>query len=434
MNDIPAKAPCTPRWLSVPFWGLMHLFVLVTPATYALLEGGSSALLLLAAVASSLALSLNHRDFISRLTRDELAFCFALASPLFVALASEATHGEIIWRTLDSPSRFLLGIPVFIALRRANPCVFRYLDWAIACGGISCLIVLIPQFHEWGKMRMESYYMNAIHFGDVALLYAVLVLVSLKRRAPPLAMALRITAFGCALFASFLTGSRGGWIAIPAVGLVYMAVPRRNLSFRFKASLVSGITAVLVLVFAVSPFLRGRVDEISENISEYAAGQRDTSVGVRLQLYETALRAIRQAPIFGLGADGFKRLMPNEIERGAVTVLAGGAGEGEVHNQLLAYGADYGLPGLLAMLAVYLSPSLLFWRAARDVGASALRHEAGLLGLAVCVCFAVFGLTVETFNLKATVSLYVALIVIISAASANQDTADRYISRASVHI
>lgn len=113
MNDIPAKAPCTPRWLSVPFWGLMHLFVLVTPATYALLEGGSSALLLLAAVASSLALSLNHRDFISRLTRDELAFCFALALPLFVALASEATHGEIIWRTLDSPSRFLLGIPVF---------------------------------------------------------------------------------------------------------------------------------------------------------------------------------------------------------------------------------------------------------------------------------------------------------------------------------
>ncbi|MDM8356551.1 O-antigen ligase family protein [Pandoraea communis] len=296
------------------------------------------------------------------------------------------------------------------------------------------MIVLIPQFHEWGKMRMESYYMNAIHFGDVALLYAVLVLVSLKRGAPPLATALRITAFGCALFASFLTGSRGGWIAIPAVGLVYMAVPRRKLSFRFKASLVSGITAVLVLVFAVSPFLRGRVEEISQNISEYAAGQRDTSVGVRLQLYEAALRAIRQAPIFGLGADGFKRLMPNEIERGTVTVLAGGAGEGEVHNQLLAYGADYGLPGLLAMLAVYLSPSLLFWRAARDVSASALRHEAGLLGLAVCVCFAVFGLTVETFNLKATVSLYVALIVIISAASANQDTADRYISRASVHI
>ncbi|ODP35153.1 hypothetical protein A9762_11655 [Pandoraea sp. ISTKB] len=422
-----------PLWLSTSYWRLMHVFVLVTPTAYALLEGGTSALLLLAAVMSSFALVMVHREPAGRLTYAELGFCLALAAPLTATLVSEAIHGEIIWRTLDSPSRFLIGIPVFLVLRRANPCVFRHFDWAIACGGLSCLVVLLPHSNEWGKMRMESYYMNAIHFGDVALLFAIMTLISLKWKHRKVATILRVLAVGCALFASFLTGSRGGWIAIPIVGLVYMAVPRRNLSVQVKSSIVSGIGAVLLLVFLVSPFLRGRVDQIYTDLSEYAAGQRDTSVGVRLQLYEAAIRGIERAPIIGLGADGFKRLMPNEIERGTVTELAGEAGEGEVHNQLLAYGADYGLLGLLAMLAAYLAPSLLFWRAARDVHACALRHEAGLLGLAVCVCFGVFGLTVETFNLKATVSLYVALLVILAAASASRSASDQCIadSRAS---
>lgn len=375
-------------------------------------------MLLLAAIASLISLTLDHREAVVRLTRDELAFCLALSAPLLAAFVSEASHGEIIWRTLDSPSRFLLGIPVFLAFRRNNLCVLRHLDWAIVSGALSCLLVLIPQFHEWGKMRMESYYMNAIHFGDVALLLAIMTLISLKRTDSAIALALRIAAVGSALVASFLTGSRGGWIAIPAFALTYIAVPHRNLSWRSKVSVVGGITATLILVFVASPYLRDRVDEIFSNLSDYTAGQRDTSVGIRLQLYEAAVRGIGQAPIFGLGADGFKRLMPVEIEKDSVTALAGAAGEGEVHNQLLAYGADYGLLGIAALLAVYIFPSLLFWRVARNLQDSVARREASLLGLALCACFIIFGLTVETFNLKATVSLYVALLVILAAASA----------------
>ncbi|VVE33535.1 O-antigen ligase family protein [Pandoraea terrigena] len=424
MNNIPAKVFATPRWFMVSFRGLIQTFVLATPTAYALVEGGTSALLLLVAAATSFALALNNRDAVERLTREEWALCLALAAPLMVALASEVIHGEIIWRTLDSPSRFFIGIPVFLALRRTEPPTFRYFDWAIACGGIACLLVLVPQFHEWGKMRMESYYMNAIHFGDVALLFAIMTLISVNRKDAAVITALRLTVVGSAFFASFLTGSRGGWIAIPVVGLVYMAVLHRNLSWKLKAALVSGMASILLMIFAVSPFVRGRVDEIYTDLTGYVAGQRDTSVGVRLQLYEAATRGIAQAPMFGLGADGFKRLMPIEIERGAVTRIAGVAGEGEVHNQVLAYGADYGLLGLGVMLSLYLVPSLLFWRAARDPHASELRHKAGLLGLSVTVCFAVFGLTVETFNLKATVSLYVALIAIIAAASTLRDHTD----------
>jgi O-antigen ligase len=99
---------------------------------------------------------------------------------------------------------------------------------------------------------------------------------------------------------------------------------------------------------------------------------------------------------------------------GELTPLAADYGKGEVHNQILAYAVDYGLLGVLCILGIYLGPAYFFIRAAR-VRDSHAAQRAALMGLMTVVAFAIFGLTVETFNLKVTVGFYATMLALFAA-------------------
>lgn len=103
---------------------------------------------------------------------------------------------------------------------------------------------------------------------------------------------------------------------------------------------------------------------------------------------------------------------------GRLTPMAADFGQGETHNQLLAYAVDYGLVGLLGMLAVFVGPAWLFWRSLRaHERTSAVRsaQRAALMGLVFVVGFFIFGLTVEIFNLKVTAAFYATLVAVLGA-------------------
>jgi O-antigen ligase len=115
--------------------------------------------------------------------------------------------------------------------------------------------------------------------------------------------------------------------------------------------------------------------------------------------------------------------MQSFADAGVLTPMAAQLGRGETHNQFFAYLTDYGIVGGLALLSIYVVPGVIFWKRLNAPTGPASR--AALMGLTFVVSFWIFGLTVEMFDLKVTVSFYATVIAILAAATTCADKAGR---------
>jgi len=403
---------------------LAALFLLAYPSVAVLVHGGASAAFLAAAVVSLIALGMAARrspqpfpGFVPQ--RGDLALCIALAAPLAAVIVSSAWHGHIVARTWDSPSRFLAAVPLFLVLRRQGAGVLKWADLSFALGALASFAVAVLMPHDWGAGRIGSAFLNPIHFGDIALVLGLLAVVSLDwwRKDPPIVRVVKIAGLLAGLGASLLSGSRGGWAAIPIAALLILMAGRRRQSWQRIVLIPLGVVVVLVATYALSGTVRDRIGEISSDLASYTQGNKDTSVGIRLQLYDAALELIERQPVFGLGDEGFRDEMKSLAQQGQLTPLAAQFGQGETHNQLLAYAANYGLIGGAMLLGIYVVP---IWYFCLRLGvADRCARRAALMGLVFVVSFFVFGMTVETFDLKSTVCFYVAVAVVLAAAAAH---------------
>ena len=166
-------------------------------------------------------------------------------------------------------------------------------------------------------------------------------------------------------------------------------------------------------------FFKHRLDELTSEIQisrpEDQAGNLDTSFGVRLQLYHAAIIIFLDNPFVGAGPQGFALQMQPMQAAGIITPMAAAMGRGEVHNDILSKAAGMGLPGLIAILALYAVPFRLFWK----VSNSRFREvrRAGLLGITFVSAIAIFGLTVEFLNLTMAAAFYAFTVAVLLAAS-----------------
>lgn len=403
---------------------LTAVFLLAFPSIAMLVQGASSAVSIGAGVISLAALCSRPAGApygYAPLERRALALCIALCGPVAAVALSTLSHGHPMLRTWDSPSRFLLAIPIFLALRRAPPRIFVWADLSFTLGALSSLVLALFMPRNWGDGRIGSAFLNPIHFGDLALALGILSAIALNwwRKDSVLWRALKIAGLFGGLAASLLSGARGGWAAIPLVALLVVWELGRSKPLHWKVLMPVVVALLLGLVYGLSGTVRDRVNSVSSDLTQYTQGHRDTSVGIRLQLYEAAATLIAEHPVLGLGGDGFRDKMASMAKQGALTPTAAAFGEGEVHNQLLAYMANYGIVGGLALLGIYIVPAVFF--AARLKSASRMTRRTALMGLSFVLMFFVFGLTVETFDLKSTVSFYATMLAVLAAITERTD-------------
>ncbi len=403
---------------TVPGDWLTAFLLLAYPAFALLVHGGASAMTIGVAVLSTGMLLWRPAGGPYGYARPEglgLALCIALVAPVAAVALSTLSHGHPVFRTWDSPSRFLLAIPIFLALRRAPQRVFAWADLSFTFGAFAALAIALVMPRDWGDGRVGSEFLNPIHFGDFSLALGVLSAAALNwwRKDKVLVRVLKLAGLFAGLGASLVSGARGGWIAIPVVAVLILWERGRGKSVHWKVLMPVAIVALLALVYGTSGTVRERIGMVSSDLTQYTQGNRDTSVGIRLQLYDVACELIRRHPVLGLGGDGFRDEMHAMARQGALTPTAAQFGEGETHNQLLAYLVNYGIVGGIALLAIYIVPAVFF--ASRLKSASATARRTALMGLAFVVMFFVFGLTVETFDLKSQVCAYATLLAVLAA-------------------
>ncbi|VVE89361.1 O-antigen ligase family protein [Pandoraea bronchicola] len=395
------------------------LLLLFPAAALVVPRGGNTVMFLALALGAALLLTDRKRGEISSLIKTcphVRVLIVSLSLPFFAILADEVLHGKIVANTLDSPVRFLLATIVFFSLRRIVDVIPKWVDLTFGAGAICAAVMALYSTADLLTARAESSFLNPIHFGDMALLLGVLSLVSIHwlSHDKPWTVAFKILGAAAGCYASWASQSRGGWIALPCLLAVWFFWHKHPVSMGRRAAIALIALVLLTSAFA-SSMVRERFEAIRTDLIGLYAGQPDSSTGIRLELWKAAGKLIEAKPLLGLGAHGYRDAMPAMAAAGILTPLAADYGKGEVHNQILAYVVDYGLVfGLLSILGVYIGPAYFFVRSAK-IRHRPREHRAALMGLMTAVAFAIFGLTVETFNLKVTVGFYSTMVALFAA-------------------
>jgi O-antigen ligase len=289
-------------------------------------------------------------------------------------------------------------------LRQMDIRTITILQYGLPLGALSSLFAAMIAWPNWEANNL--YFVNSIHFGDLALMLGFLSLFSInwERRDTIPVFIFKIFCSLIAVYISVQSDARGGWVAFPILFFIWWMSQNPKNSWPKRIGAISFILLIILLGYELVGIIQDRMDLIYHDLADFQLGNKDTSIGIRLQLWQTACYLFAAHPVFGVGPGGFAQMMTPLSNSGMLTPIAASYGRGEVHNELLAKASQLGIFGLISIVSVYVIPLVIFIRATR----SRISHErsAAFMGICLVTGFFIFGLTVEIFNLKMTVAFY----------------------------
>lgn len=391
------------------------MLLLAYPALMLTVKGGMNAVFLFVLLLAFAAWIIRPAGMSAVVWKPEwTAYVVAMFLLSFSILVSQMTYQNITAHPHDAASRYWLAIPIFLLLQRLSLHAISMLQYAFPLGAIGGLLMARE---DAGRLVIST--LDKIHFGDFELILGMLSLFSLNwlGRDNPALRLLKILGGIAGIWASLTSGSRGGWLAIPLfIGFFFYFSMGKSFLKTIMASLLVAALAMTAGYFAIGTFHQ-RVNELANDVMTFNHGNRDTSAGVRWQLYKAAADIFYRHPFTGVGPEGFAAEMQPMLETGKLTPDAAFQGRGEVHNDILAKATGMGVLGLIAILAIYLVPLRLFWRATKS-GSDRVRRS-GILGVVFVSGVFVFGLTVEFLNLTMATAFYSFTVAVLLAACYN---------------
>jgi O-antigen ligase len=297
-------------------------------------------------------------------------------------------------RQFDALSRFVLALPLFLLLRQFPSRNLRAIGWGCAAGAIAVgawALIAQPQGGWTEASRASNAYTNAIPFGDTALLLAFLSVFTLGWDGPRdwRMLAVKLLALVGGGYASYLSGSRGGWITIPIFAILLGC---QFHWFAHKKRLWIAALAIVVCSAALlsTERVERRLEDATTDFSALHHGDENTSVGLRLQLWQASFRLFAEHPVYGVGK--------GKLERALGDLAAHGQASTEIvneraHSDFFSTIAETGAIGAVCLLIFYFGLTVHFWRERRTQDPTI--RAAAYSGLAVSFSTIVFGLTID---------------------------------------
>ncbi|KMV30522.1 hypothetical protein AB733_11175 [Photobacterium swingsii] len=292
---------------------------------------------------------------------------FVLYFSLFV-LSMIMKNGD--FSEVDMPSRVILSIPVLLAAIKHPPKVNWVLNGFVIGAVIAGCIALIHTEYLnqhrafWGNDSI--YWLKgymAIQSGNMAMSLGMISLVIsvfyLKFNKYFLAV-FAVTGAILGILGSLLSGSRGGWIFLP-IALIYLIYVNRDVfSLKKTSLLVISVLFVGYTAMHLNPEVTSRVSQSIQNVQDYTSNKNTyTSVGIRFQLWESAINSFSHYPVFGAGYKERLVLRKEFAESGAIEQSVGNNNT-HSHNQYLEDLSVRGSLGFLALLGILFTPFYIF--------------------------------------------------------------------------
>ncbi len=327
---------------------------------------------------------------------------------------------------LEDDLKFLMFIPLYLVLRQyhfnVSALLVVFMVFAFLLGVVSILIYVQgccasaywPNIHPFFDMHVwnrPSGSVNPMRYGVIALITAgVLVNAKLifKGKRWSLKMAL-LVGFVLALVACFLTQTRGVWLSVPVLCLAYMLYLFKSGQAKYMWTLLL-VSVVLMVGLSQSNFIEKRINTTVHNLERYAQGDGQSSLGVRLDMYKFSFSLFTQNPIFGHGLGVYKAKAKAALDNGELEgVSVHVAKRRTPHNEFFLALIERGLIGLLAVLALFLVPGYIFYRALKSKDEAVVFY--GLNGLVLLLVFFVAGQTGTLFNHNVFTHFYILLVL-----------------------
>ncbi|HZX27478.1 MAG TPA: O-antigen ligase family protein [Telluria sp.] len=295
----------------------------------------------------------------------------------------------------EKPSRMFFSMTAMLVVLALKP-GRKMFWWGVVGGALGGAAVVAYQYVILDQDRPGGP-LNAITFGDLALLLAMMaVAAATELRTVRHAAVLGLGAVA-GLTACVLSGTRGAWLALVVGMLVFLAYGRvvRN---RFVLVLAVVVAAATVVAFAVpDSAARERASQGIAEVRDYLNnGVVNTNVGTRLELWKAGAILAAEHPLFGQEPAVYRARMEQLAAQHRIdpVILPLPHFQNDAIQALVVGGAV----GLLAWIAIIVAPLAFFVRELRlAAGRSRQRIALALAGLVVVASFVSFGLTEVIF-------------------------------------
>lgn len=412
MNDIRAKSAAAALGALVGkpsnalFDAVLVAALLVALTSLLGVHGGTGAAFYLLVALSAGYFMFHQGEFSGAIAaRDARPLFIALSLPVLATLISKAVRLSPNLAELDSPSRFLLAVPVLLMLARARVGFIAICRFALPASLIVALIAALnnPLVDQRWEGRLATIYADPNTLGSYATVLTFLNLLLLKNtRGVQAAWALCGLAVGMTL--SLFAASRGGWLAIVPMLIVclgFRAAPEQR-----RALWLTGLVAAILLAgLVLLPKVGQRTTTVIGEAQSWLDGSKpETATGQRLTIWKLSLAMAAAHPMVGSGSDGIREQLASgnvpDVAPNALLLMR----RGGPHNDLMGALLYSGLPGLLSVALLVFVPMAFFWRRRKSAdGDARLACELGVcytLGIFVC------GLSNEMLSLKYLASYY----------------------------
>ncbi len=392
----------------------IQLAVFLVPALLLTVRSGAEAALAVLLVISLVGL---YRER-PRIEKESLWLCLGLGLFPLVTLIRILVEHPVPWAEFDAASRFLLLIPLLLYLPHSKVDLERPFQMGCVVGAVTALLavlegvsggILKPEF------RATTYFINPIPFSCMVLLLAFGSLQGIFNKGRTLSI-IGLTGFAAGVGAAVASQSRGMLIAFPLAACVWLLFNTRLR--RGRAMIGTAVLSALFIAFAVTTTSIGNRVEIGlQELGSTMNKNEDSSIGVRAQLWKASVRTFSEHPWFGIGKGEFPKALAAFVSEGSVTKAS--AENKHSHNELLFALTEMGLPGGIAVLALYAIPFALFWRR-RHSGRPQTRRAAAMGAIAL-VCFGSYGIADCMLNITMQTAFLAFFIVLAGAITMQTD-------------
>ena len=351
LHDIREMEWRSSYWMDAGLFSAMA-FMLVVPT------GGASASVVLACSLAFL-MSRNSGHFTAMYinTRERWFVASMALYPVSVGVNCLFNAQPFAWNYLDNPSRFLLALFIYYAIRRSRITTVGLVTGSIA-GAIGAGVLAIFQWTALDIPRPGGF-ANPIPFADIAVL--LIFMASIPISLPKPWRLLRFPGIGLGVAAVILAQTRGAWIAIPF--LVWQAMewfPGRCSDIVKRCALVIIVGGSLSIAFLV---LSKSTIVTSGSLHDPLSLIRIDSLVTRIETWEAAWRLLSGHPWTGVGVGQFAVEARMLLETSGLSSEQLLSAMNHAHNDYLHLGATMGIVGI----ASYLVPIILIYLVGRHL-------------------------------------------------------------------
>ena len=395
----------------------VNLSLVIYPATV-LIIGGINGLLTGIMALTGIWVLLKNKNTPFNFSRDEKLLFITLVIFFLTSQVSTLSTG-LQYGVTGKFLHLLLAIPIYVFLKSTR--INRKALWyGLVSGSIASAIIACYEVWFTNSPRADGI-TNPIIFGDLALVMGALSLAGLDwfRKHSNLHTLLPVTALILGMLASLLSLSRGAWISIPFLLILFVWHAHITISRKNKI-----ISSSLLFVFLASIYylpqtgVQDRVKQTVNNFSSFLETDiddpdRETSVARRIEMWQAAMKIYIDNPLIGVGWENYTKETLKLADQGLMTKSA--ADYPHPHNQFLSHMAKGGTLNLISILAIFIIPGWIFYRATKYSKHGEIQQIA-FAGLVLVISFACFGLSEAIFERSRPVNFYAFYLAVFFAA------------------